>query len=215
MKMFRKIGIVFMCVVLCFTLFGCSSDTRVLPTTPDEAIEYLAAGNAEYIQATENDGDISSSLRAETVENGQSPYAVILTCSDSRVVPEHIFMEGIGSLFTIRNAGNIVDDTTLGSIEYGAEHLGALVVVVLGHTSCGAVDATISGGSHGYITTITDKISSSIGDEVDNNAAEIMNVEAGIADIMQSETIAELVAEGSLKVVGAIYNSETGEVEFL
>lgn len=210
----------FALTVTVFGLSACSANTveeveTIYPSTPELAIERLISQNAEYIEALSNDADISSDLREELVDNGQSPYAVVLTCSDSRVVPEHIFMEGLGSIFTIRNAGNIVEETVLGSIEYGAEHLDAKVIVVLGHTECGAVDATISGGAHGNIAVITDTIALAIDGETDPRVAEIANVENSIAEIMTSEIIQELVEEGSVAVVGAIYDAESGEVEFL
>lgn len=217
MKRTIKIFLSCLCLLLC--LAGCSDTdatvTSIDPTTPDLAIQRLISQNALYIDALTNSGDISTDIREETVEDGQSPYAVVLTCSDSRVTPEHIFMEGIGQLFTIRNAGNIVDEVTLGSVEYGAEHLGAQVIVVLGHTNCGAVDATISGGGHGNIAYITDTIAQAIGDEIDPTAAEIINVENSIAAIMESPVVAELVEEGAIKVVGAIYDTCTGEVVFM
>ena len=93
-----------------------------------------------------------------TWTKGQSPYAIIVTCSDSRVIPENIFSAGIGELFVIRLAGNIIDDHQLGSIEYAAGHLGCRLVVVLGHTHCGAVDAAINSEPAGYIRCITDEI---------------------------------------------------------
>lgn len=208
--------------LLCCMVIGLSACENIdeeaavpYPTTPDEAIAYLSSQNALYVDAMTNSGDISLSIREETVEEGQSPYAVVLTCSDSRVVAEHIFMEGIGALFTISNAGNIVDETVLGSVEYGAEHLQAQVVVVLGHTSCGAVDATLSGGGHGNIASITDTIALAIGDETDAAAAELLNIQNSIDAIMESEIVAELVEEGAIKVVGALYDTCTGEVTFL
>ena len=193
-----------------------ADETKVIPQTPEGAIELLKAQNTKYCEAIKNDGDISEKLRKETVDNGQSPYAVVLTCSDSRVVPEHMFMEGINSIFTIRNAGNVVDETVLGSIEYGAEHIeNSKVVVILGHTHCGAVDATLDGGGHGNVKTITDKIATAIDGETDARAAEIKNVNNSIDKVLESPIIKELVENGKISVVGAIYNAETGAVDFL
>lgn len=184
-------------------------------TTPDGVVTHLKLQNEAYLTAIKNDGDISINLREELVENGQSPYVTVLTCSDSRVPPEHIFMEGLGEIFTVRNAGNVVDEIVLGSIEYGAEHLATPIVLVLGHTNCGAVDATINSGAHGYITYITDRISQGIGDETDPTQAEILNTRQSIEKIMESAIISELVEEGKVKVVGAIYDTCTGVVSFL
>ena len=93
-------------------------------------------------------------LRKFTYEHGQHPHAIIVTCSDSRVIPETIFSAGLGELFVIRVAGNVIDDHQLGSIEYAAGHLGSPVVVVLGHTHCGAVDAAINSDPEGYIRCV-------------------------------------------------------------
>ena len=97
-------------------------------------IQKLKDGNVRYICAARNDGDISPSIRKATTEGGQHPYAVVITCADSRVIPEDIFMTGIGELFVIRVAGNVVGDLELGSIEYAVEHLHVNTVVVLGNT---------------------------------------------------------------------------------
>ena len=110
-------------------------------------LDFMLAENAVYAAAASNDGDVSRELRRQTAEDGQSPYAVVLACSDSRVPPEHIFNAGIGELFVIRTAGNVVGEYELGSIEYGAEHLHAQLVLVLGHSGCGAVEAALNGGA--------------------------------------------------------------------
>ena len=100
--------------------------------TAADAIYKLAAGNLKYLNAENGSGDISRRIRMSTWTKGQSPYAIIVTCSDSRVIPENIFSAGIGELFVIRLAGNIIDDHQLGSIEYAAGHLGCRLVVVAG-----------------------------------------------------------------------------------
>mgnify|MGYP003623603446 CR=1 FL=1 len=140
-------------------------------TTPDEAVAQLQAGNATYMDAVINYGDIAPEVRADTAANGQTPYAVVLTCSDSRVPPEHIFSAGVGDLCVIRTAGNVVSDVELGSIEYGAEHLGAKGVVVLGHSGCGAVGAALDGHADGKIQSIGDEIKLGIGEESDATLA--------------------------------------------
>ena len=110
----------------------------------DKALTLLKAGNYSYVATGESSGNISPAQRLHTAEEGQHPYAVVITCSDSRVVPEVVFSAGIGDLFVIRVAGNVIDSHQLGSIEYAAEHLGCRLVLVLGHTHCGAVDAAIA-----------------------------------------------------------------------
>ena len=128
--------------------------------SPKDALEKLKEGNKRYITAEFNTSDVSQLKRVDALDNGQAPYAIIITCSDSRVIPENIFMTGIGELFVIRIAGNVIDEHQLGSIEYAASHLGAPLIVVMGHTHCGAVDAAINHDPEGYIKFITDKIGS-------------------------------------------------------
>ena len=179
----------------------------------DHALEMLKNGNKRYLNAAKGFGDISEEKRKETLENGQHPYAVIVTCSDSRVIPEYIFSADIGDLFIIRVAGNVIDDHQLGSIEYAAEHLGIRLVVVLGHDHCGAVDAAIHHDPEGYIKFITDEIKLAIGDETDDYKACCMNVRRSVAQIENSFEIQQEEAHG-LKVVGALYRLESGKVEF-
>ena len=179
-----------------------------------EIIEKLKAGNSKYMSATQNDGDISLAIRKDTTDNGQHPYAVVVACSDSRVVPEDIFMTGIGELFTIRVAGNVLLDSQLGSVEYAVEHLKSPLVVILGHTNCGAVGATLEGGAPApsFIKTLTDEIKKAIGDEKDPLKASRLNVERNVK--LLREKVA-CVSEDGNAVVGAIYDISDGHVEWL
>ena len=177
-------------------------------------IERLQKGNAAYLDAKNTVGDISSEVRADTAENGQHPYAIVITCSDSRVIPEAIFNCGIGDLFVIRVAGNVIDNHQLGSIEYAADHLGTKLILVLGHTGCGAVDAAISHDPQGYIKFITDEISLAIGYETDPYKASCLNVQHSI-EVIESSLAIQHDEELGLAVVGAMYHIDTGEVEFL
>ena len=122
------------------------------------AVKKLVEGNKLFLKSKSGTGDISPEKRKDTAENGQHPYAIIITCSDSRVIPESIFNAGIGDLFVIRVAGNVMDDHQLGSVEYAAHHLGVKLIVVLGHDHCGAVDAAVNHDPDGYIKFITDEI---------------------------------------------------------
>ena len=215
----KKIVIFIMTLALSFALFGCAAN-KEYKTVPESfadaesVMDYLLEQNEIYVKKGANSGNISAEKREDTFENGQHPYAVIITCSDSRVPAEHIFNAGIGELFVIRTAGNVIGDFELGSVEYGAEHLGAKLVVVLGHTNCGAVDAAINGGAHGNIEKITDEISACIPENCDPREAEILNVKNSISRILESEIMHEVCEEGTA-VVGAIYNIETGKVEFI
>ncbi len=184
-------------------------------TLPEQALDFLLTRSKAFLGSPTNVGEVSLQKRAHLAENGQHPYAVIVTCSDSRVPPEHIFHAGIGELFVIRTAGNVIGEYELGSIEYGAEHLGAKVVMVLGHTQCGAVEAALKGGARGYIKKITDEILRHIPQGCDCREGEIANVKRGVELIMQSENMQELVKQKKTIVVGALYNVATGKVTIL
>lgn len=177
------------------------------------ALEKLRKGNEIFLQSKTGAGDISPEIRRYTCENGQSPYAIVITCSDSRVVPESVFGAGIGDLFVIRVAGNVMDDHQLGSVEYAASHLGVKLIVVMGHNHCGAVDAAINHDPDGYIKFITDEIRLAIGDETDELKACCLNVRHSIDVIESSLAIVEEERRG-LKVVGALYHLEDGRVDF-
>ena len=177
--------------------------------TAADAIYKLAAGNLKYLNAENGSGDISRRIRMSTWAKGQSPYAIIVTCSDSRVIPENIFSAGIGELFVIRLAGNIIDDHQLGSIEYAAGHLGCRLVVVLGHTHCGAVDAAINSEPAGYIRYITDEIKKAIGDETDPYKASCLNVRHSVQEIEKSLCIHNIEEETGLRVVVRCTTSRT------
>ena len=124
----------------------------------EESLKKLMDGNRRFVSETYDRGDISPGRRAE-ISKGQRPFAVIVDCSDSRVVPEFIFDQGLGDLFVIRTAGNIVDDIAIGSVEYAVKHLGVRLVLVLGHDDCGAVKATVAGGkAEGHIDAILQAI---------------------------------------------------------
>lgn len=197
-------------IVAAMLLAGCCC-----AESAQSALERLLAGNAAYMDAVANPGDVSPAIRRDTAENGQHPYAVVVTCSDSRVPAEHIFSAGIGELFVIRTAGNVIGTFELGSVEYGAEHLHAPLIVVLGHTGCGAVDAALSGGAHGAIKAIIDEIAACLPAGCDARDAEIANVENSIARIRESEIITELGESGAVEIRGAIYDIASGAVRFL
>lgn len=183
--------------------------------TPTEVLNLLKEGNKNYINTKNTIGDISKSQRETTLQNGQRPYAVIITCSDSRVIPEAIFSAGIGDLFVIRVAGNVMDNHQLGSVEYAVEHLGCSLAVVLGHTHCGAVDAAINHQPEGYIKFITDEIVKAIGEEKNSYKASVLNAISSKKTIEESLEIQKDEREYGLKVIAAVYDIESGEVEFL
>lgn len=180
-----------------------------------KAVEKLKEGNEKYLETLTGMGDVSKESRMRTYLHGQHPYAIVVTCSDSRVIPESIFSAGIGDLFVIRLAGNVIDDHQLGSIEYAAGHLGCRLIVVMGHTHCGAVDAAMNSDPEGYIKFITDEIKRAIGDEKDERRACEKNVWQSIQMIEHSLEIHHIEDEIGLRVVGAMYDIETGKVEFM
>ena len=181
----------------------------------EEAKKKLIEGNQKYLDAKAGTGDISKALRLKTAEEGQHPYAIVITCSDSRVIPEGIFSAGIGDLFVIRVAGNVLDNHQLGSIEYAAEHLGTKLIVMLGHTRCGAVGAVLAGHSGGFIDYLLKDIALAIGDEKDAFKASCLNVQHGVQRIRHELKIHPIEDEKGLEVIGAIYHIEDGTVEFL
>ncbi|MCI8992760.1 MAG: carbonic anhydrase [Eubacterium sp.] len=177
-----------------------------------EALQKLKDGNQRYLDAKSNPGDVSPQIRQKTCEEGQIPYAVVITCSDSRVIPESIFSAGIGELFVIRVAGNVMDKHQLGSVEYAVEHLGSNLVVVLGHEHCGAVGAALQGGAGGFTKFITDEILEAIGEEKDEYKACCLNVDRAVNTIKESLNTKE---NENLKVYGAYYHIGSGKVDYL
>lgn len=206
--------------LLLLTLPGLASATE-RGVRPDSALELLMAGNQYFVNGRPLRPDQTPARRAELV-HGQKPFAVVLTCADSRVAPEIFFDQGLGDIFVLRNAGNVVDDHVIGSIEYAVEHLGAGLVIVVGHAKCGAVSAAVAGGhAPGHIGSIVESIRPAVelveeesGDKVDN--AVRANARRAAALLEQSGPIlSEAVAKGTLKVMAARYDLASGKVELL
>ena len=156
---------------------------------------------------------VDRALLIDTAESGQHPYAIVVCCSDSRVIPEQIFNASIGDLFVIRVAGNVLDNHQIGSIEYAAGHLHCRQIIVLGHTGCGAVTAALSGSVDGFIKYITDDIMLAIGSERDPYKATCLNVEHAV-DRLKKE-FADHPEVGGAVIEGAVYDIRTGEVKWL
>ena len=197
-------------------------ENRMVPNPEiEQTIQKLLEGNKRFCHAKQTHPNQDGERRLE-LGKGQKPFAVIVGCSDSRVSPEIIFDQGLGDLFIIRVAGNIVDDIALGSVEYAVEHLGTRLVVVLGHSKCGAVTATLQGGhAPGHVRSIVEAIKPSIdkakdlpGDLTDNTIR--MNARRVADEIRVSQPIlAEMVASGKIAVVSAYYDLDSGEVAVL
>lgn len=189
--------------------------------TPNEALTRLLEGNKRFVAGTPSHPDQSVEHRATLVE-GQKPFAIVLTCSDSRVSPEIYFDQGLGDLFVLRNAGNVLDDHTVGSIEYAVEHLHSGLIIVVGHAKCGAVSAAVAGGhAPGHIHSIVEAIEPAVeatqkqeGDKVDNavraNARRVAEILTQVEPI-----VSKAVQAGEVKVVAARYDLATGRVELL
>jgi carbonic anhydrase len=208
--------------LLVFFLVGIGTGQKAPhKVTADSVLAELKAGNAHHV-AHRYQHPHESAQRMRELSSGQNPHAEVLSCSDSRVPPEIIFDQGLGDLFIVRVAGNVVSDTELGSLEYGAEHLHVPLLVVLGHQHCGAVTAAVKGGeAEGHIKALTELLRPAVeqtrglqGDPIEN--AVRANVEMVVKQLRTSTPIlAKMVSRGDLKVVGAIYSLDTGRATWL
>ncbi|MBI5380643.1 MAG: carbonic anhydrase [Opitutae bacterium] len=210
-----------LCVVGLLAVSTAHASSPAAAISPAAALAKLTEGNQRFVAGTATHPGQTGTRRTE-VAAGQHPFAVILTCADSRLSPEIIFDQGLGDLFVVRNAGNLLDDLMLGSIEYAVEHLHAPLVVVLGHTKCGAVSAAVAGGeAPGHIKHIVEALTSAVsmakkkpGDPVDN--AVRINAKLSAASLAQAGSIiGDAAKAGHVKVVAARYDIATGQVEFL
>lgn len=184
----------------------------------DDALNRLKLGNKLYVNDMSQPIDTSSSKRA-SLQNEQNPFAVVVSCSDSRVVTSDIFNTGLGDIFDIKLAGNVVDDLALGSIEYGVEHLNVPLLVVMGHENCGAVTAAYNSVKNGEkvsgnIEEIVEQIEPAVENASSIDEATHNNVYDVIDQIEKDPIIKDLVQQGKLKIVGAYYDLD-GRVQFL
>lgn len=234
-SMRRVLGVTFGFVAFTagLALSNPSSETGM---SPDEAMQKLMDGNKHYVENKLTNAAMSDSATRASLANSQKPYAIILSCSDSRVPPEIIFDKGLGEIFVVRVAGNIPDPVVLGSIEYAAEHLGSSLIMVLGHERCGAVTATVdakgkSTGSNN-IDAIVQEIEPSIipatkdcqacKDEKDcatTKKSELVNCvidtnakQVAVNLIKNSEILKHLTEEKKVKIVAAKYDLDDGIV---
>jgi carbonic anhydrase len=189
--------------------------------TADEALKRLIDGNQRFAEEKPQHPHQSVARRAETAQT-QQPIAVIVSCSDSRVGPEVVFDQGVGDVFVVRSAGHVVGDIELASIEYAVEHLGAPLIVVLGHQRCGAVAAAVEGGEpHGHLAALIDAIKPSVeetkdqpGDHSEN--AMRANVRRTVEQLKNdTPVLSERIKDGKLTIIGARYDLDSGKVEML
>lgn len=191
--------------------------------TPGSALELLKEGNKRFKANSEIERDLLNQVSKTSA--GQYPFAAVLSCIDSRVPVETIFDQGIGDVFSARVAGNIINEDILGSIEYACKVAGSKVVVVLGHSKCGAVTAACKGVELGNITALLSKIQPAVNEikktteEFDAATIEtvsVKNVQLSIEQIRtESPILAELETIGDIIIVGAIYNVENGTIDWL
>jgi carbonic anhydrase len=186
----------------------------------DSALQKLIEGNQRYLRGKSIHPNQSAEYRIEVAE-APKPFAVILSCSDSRVPPEIIFDCGIGDLFVIRVAGNILNNEIIGSIEYAVEYFGSKLIVVMGHKRCGAVMAAVQGGSFpGQIHSLVDailpavkKAQNKLGDLVENTIIE--NISLTIEKLKSSSSVIERhLQTGNINITGAYYDVDDGRVVF-
>lgn len=204
------------------TLFGIialavGADNPVASVSADAALAKLKEGNARFVSAKVSEGKPVAARRAETAQ-AQHPFAIILGCADSRTPPEMIFDQNIGDIFVDRNAGNLVDDHTLGTIEYGVEHLGARLIVVMGHERCGAVIAALAGDTApGHIQSLVRDIQPAVqavkgkpGDATHLAVAE--NARLMAEEIRTKANLGELAKD--VRIISAVYDLDSGKVDF-
>lgn len=195
----------------------------VEPLSPDSVISLLKEGNAAFVHHHEHHRDAVAQLK-ESAHDGQHPLAIVLSCIDARVPVEIIFDKGVGDIFVTRVAGNVVSPDILGSMEYACEHSGSKVVVVMGHKNCGAVHSACEDVHAGNMTQMLAKIKPAIATCLDAGKAEGTELETAVVyenvkNMIQavrdgSAILTELEQEGKVKIVGAVFDLETGEVEF-
>jgi carbonic anhydrase len=217
----------------CFVVVGLLSATQIVgaadpahsnqpAVAPAEAISKLKEGNGRYTSGNLQHPGQTTERRAE-LANGQHPFAIIVSCSDSRVPPEIVFDQGLGDLFICRVAGNVTDDHSLGSIEYAVDHLGVRLILVLGHQRCGAVQAakeTIAakgkapGHVESLVTAIKPAVEATAKDDLD--ATIKANVKNVVQALRSSTPILKAkVDSGEVQVTGGYYSLDTGAVTFL
>jgi carbonic anhydrase len=198
---------------------------------PDKALQLLIDGNQRYVEATADDAELTVTTKRFGIEDGQNPFAVILGCSDSRVPAELVFNRGLGDLFVIRVAGNVVAPSQIGSAEFACQHFGTQLVVVMGHSHCGAINATVEA-----LMGDPDKMSPNVASIVDRVTPAVLpiyksqqftdkddlihqamraNVEQSVHGLqMRSRILRRMVDKGQIRIIGAEYSIETGVVDF-
>ncbi len=189
--------------------------------TPYQGYELLAEGNKRFISNLKTDHDHLELINL--TREGQHPFAVVLSCMDSRTSVELLFDQGLGDLFSIRIAGNIVNNDILASIEYAVKYVGSKVLMVLGHTECGAIKSAKAGVRDGHLTELLNRIKPSISKSLLNGSNDYLfsdhvayaNVENSLEEILSGSDIVKTMFEaGQIGIIGGVYNIEDGRVDF-
>jgi carbonic anhydrase len=191
--------------------------------TPDMALKLLKEGNTRFVSNLKMNRNLLQQVNDTT--DGQHPFAVIISCMDSRTSAELIFDQGLGDIFSIRIAGNIINEAILGSAEFGCKVVGSKIIAVIGHTGCGAIKGAIGNVELGHLHFITSKIQrcipgiksqfTPISDEELVKRVTVENIKLSIQDLRaQSSILEEMIHKKEIIVVGALYDVATGEVEF-
>lgn len=220
-------GLMLVALSGCATTHGADASAPPQPLTPQAVLAELAAGNKRFATGQARHPHADPARRADVAAHGQHPIAAVVACSDSRVPVELVLDQGIGDLFVIRVAGNVCATDETGSIEYAVEHLQTPLVVVMGHSQCGAVTAVVQHAhEHGNIARLVARIEPAV-EQVCNDHPELKeaalldeciraNVWHGIEDLfMHSPDVAERVEGGTLQIVGAVYDLASGRVTWL
>jgi len=207
-------------VLACMPVVSVSEENSGIAA--DQALKILMEGNARFASGNSTHPDQSIADRRAELVTSQHPFAIVVTCSDSRVPPEIVFDQGLGDIFVVRTAGEVMDNVTFGTIEYGVDHLNVSLILVIGHDGCGAVEAAIADGeSHGHIGSLVEAIMPAVdtargmkGDLLNNSIDfNTMNV----VDQLKSTgpILSSAVKQGRLKILGGRYHLDSGEVTLL
>ena len=188
----------------------------------DEALKKLKQGTKRFVQLHQKHPDESGKRRKEMLK-GQRPFVIVLSCSDSRVPPELMFDQGLGDIFEIRNAGNVLNPHVIGSIEYAVMHCGVKLIVIMGHQDCGAINATLSGVSETkYIQALEDSIQPAVenckakGLEINSDNVVKAHVMQDIEELMEQDLeLVQYMKKHNVKIVPAYYHLDSGKVDFL
>lgn len=209
---------------MCFLGTAVYAQHAEAPAGPgaDDSLKRLMAGNDRYVAQKMTHDDQSIARRME-LTGSQHPFASVLSCSDSRVPPEVVFDQGLGDLFVVRVAGNVAPDEAVASLEYAVDHLGPKLILVLGHQSCGAVGATLDGGTpEGHLASLVNRLLPAVqkATGADRRAkldsAVRINVLNVVEELRKSHPILDKqVADHTIRIVGGRYALDTGRVEIL